>query len=152
LEKKLLETFLEDKEKQLANDVLYQIKKNEIIKEVVSKLLHQTKQSTGINKEVVKEAIINLGRTTEENVWSEFEIRFKKVHSNFYDNLQLKFPDLTRNERRLCAFLRLNMSSKEISAISGQSSKTIDVARYRLRKKLGIANDEKGLIAFLNNI
>ena len=152
LEKKLLETSLEDKEKQLANDVLYQIKKNEIIEEVVSKLLHQTKQSTGINKEVVKDAIKDLGRTTEENVWSEFEIRFKKVHANFYDNLQLKFPDLTRNERRLCAFLRLNMSSKEISAISGQSSKTIDVARYRLRKKLGIANDEKGLIAFLNNV
>ncbi len=152
LEKKLLETSLGDKEKQLANDVLNQIQKNEIIKEVVSKLLHQTKQATGINKEVVKEAIKDLGRTTEENVWSEFEIRFKKVHANFYDNLQLKFPDLTRNERRLCAFLRLNMSSKEISAISGQSPKTIDVARYRLRKKLGIANDEKGLIAFLNNI
>ena len=152
LEKKLLETSLEDKEKQLANDVLYQIQKNEIIEEVVSKLLHQTKQATGINKEVVKEAIKDLGRTTEENVWSEFEIRFKQVHVNFYDNLQLKFPELTRNERRLCAFLRLNMSSKEISAISGQSPKTIDVARSRLRKKLGIVSDEISLIAFLSDI
>jgi len=152
LEKKLLETSLEDKEKQLANDVLYQIQKNEIIEEVVSKLLHQTKQATGINKEVVKEAIKDLGRTTEENVWSEFEIRFKQVHVNFYDNIKLKFPELTRNERRLCAFLRLNMSSKEISAISGQSPKTIDVARSRLRKKLGIVSDEISLIAFLSDI
>lgn len=152
LERKLLLISLEDKEKQLANDILYQIQKNEIIEAVVDKLLHQTKQATGINVEAIKDAIKTLSKTTENNVWSEFEIRFKQVHANFYENLQQKFPDLTRNERRLCAFLRLNMSSKEISAISGQSPKTIDVARSRLRKKLGISNDDMGLISFLNGI
>jgi inorganic triphosphatase YgiF len=152
LEKTLLESTLENKEKQLTSDILYQIQKNEMIEDVVKKLLNQTKQSTEVNKEVIQEAINNLSQTQESNVWNEFETRFKKVHVDFYDNLQVKYPELSRNDRRLCAFLRLNMTTKEISAISGQSLKSIDVARSRLRKKLGIANAETGLVEFMSTI
>jgi len=152
LEKTLLESTLENKEKQLTSDILYQIQKNEMIEDVVKKLLNQTKQSTEVNKEVIQEAINNLSQTQESNVWNEFETRFKKVHIDFYDNLQVKYPELSRNDRRLCAFLRLNMTTKEISAISGQSLKSIDVARSRLRKKLGIANAETGLVEFMSTI
>jgi DNA-binding CsgD family transcriptional regulator len=63
--------------------------------------------------------------------------------------LQQQFPDLSPNERRLCAFLRLNMSSKEISTITGQSIHSIQVARTRLRKKLQLTHSEQGLIEFL---
>jgi tetratricopeptide (TPR) repeat protein len=152
LEKTLLESTLENKEKQLTSDILYQIQKNEMIEDVVKKLLNQTKQSTEVNKEIIHEAINNLSQTQESNVWTEFETRFKKVHVDFYDNLQVKYPELSRNDRRLCAFLRLNMTTKEISAISGQSLKSIDVARSRLRKKLGIANAETGLVEFMSTI
>ena len=62
------------------------------------------------------------------------------------------FPDLSPSEQRLCAFLRLNMSTKEISELTGQRISSLETARYRLRKKLGITNSHINLITFLNNI
>lgn len=152
LDNKLLQSTLEQKEKQLTYDILNQIKSNEMIEDVVKKLLTQTTSSASLNKEIIQESIRNLKNTKENNVWEEFELRFKNVHEEFYNNLQLRFPDLTALERRLCAFLRLNMSSKEISAITFQNPKSIDVARARLRKKIGIANEDIGLVEFLNSI
>jgi DNA-binding CsgD family transcriptional regulator len=64
----------------------------------------------------------------------------------------MKYPDLTQSELKLCAFLRLNMSTKEISELTGQRILTIDHARYRLRKKLGISNSEINLVTFLSQI
>jgi tetratricopeptide (TPR) repeat protein len=152
LDKKLLQASLEQKEKQLTNDILYQIKNNEMIEDVVKKLLTQTTRNASMNKEIIQESIRNLRNTKENNVWEEFELRFKNVHEEFYNNLQQRYPDLTAHERRLCAFLRLNMTSKEISAITAQNPKSIDVARARLRKKIGITNEDIGLVEFLSNI
>jgi DNA-binding CsgD family transcriptional regulator len=152
LDKKLLQASLEQKEKQLTNDILYQIKNNEMIEDVVKKLLTQTSIDASMNKEIIQESIRNLRNTKENNVWEEFELRFKNVHEEFYNNLQQRYPDLTAHERRLCAFLRLNMTSKEISAITAQNPKSIDVARARLRKKIGITNENIGLVEFLNTI
>jgi DNA-binding CsgD family transcriptional regulator len=152
LDKKLLQASLEQKGKQLTNDILYQIKNNEMIEDVVKKLLTQTTRNASLNKEIIQESIRNLRNTKENNVWEEFELRFKNVHEEFYNNLQQRYPDLTAFERRLCAFLRLNMTSKEISAITAQNPKSIDVARARLRKKIGITNEGIGLVEFLNTI
>jgi DNA-binding CsgD family transcriptional regulator len=74
------------------------------------------------------------------DVWKEFEIRFNQVQHDFYSKLSSKFPDLSANEKRLCAFLKLNISTREISALTGQSQKSIDIARNRLRKKLNLTN------------
>ena len=65
-----------------------------------------------------------------------------------HKNLNKMYPDLTPNEIKICAFLRLNMSTKDISAITHQSVKSINMARFRLRKKLDIESDEN-LIGFL---
>ena len=80
--------------------------------------------------------------------WEEFEIRFQEVHTDFYSNLRKSYPELSNNEIRLCAFLKLNMTTKEIAAITYQSLNSIKVARYRLRKKLGLSK-EHNLNAFL---
>jgi DNA-binding CsgD family transcriptional regulator len=74
------------------------------------------------------------------------------VHIEFYEKLQSKFPDLTTNERKLCAFLRLNMTTKEISAITNQSLNSIEMARHRLRKKLNIDNSQVNLTTFLMDL
>ena len=60
-----------------------------------------------------------------------------------------KYPDLTPNEKKICAFLRLNMSTKDICAITYQSVRSIDMARFRLRKKIGLDSDEN-LVSFLS--
>ncbi|WP_068599285.1 helix-turn-helix transcriptional regulator [Vaginella massiliensis] len=71
-----------------------------------------------------------------------------ETDSDFYKRLLEKYPNLTKNELRLCAFLRLNFSSKEISAITQQSPHSIVVARSRLRKKIGL-DESQSLTNFL---
>ncbi len=88
---------------------------------------------------------------TDIDTWKEFELRFQEVHSDFYTKLNDSFPNLTNNEKKLCAFLRLNMTTKEISAITYQSITSITVARSRLRKKIGIDKDEN-LVSFLESL
>jgi len=78
----------------------------------------------------------------DNTVWGEFEVRFQQVHQDFYEKLREKYPDLTPNEIKICAFLKLNMTTKDISAITFQTVKSIQVARNRLRKKMGISRDE----------
>jgi len=95
---------------------------------------------------------MELENEIDTNSWKEFELRFQDVHQNFYEKLQKLFPDLTPSERKLAAFLKLNMSSKEISVITGQSIRSLEVARYRLRKKLGITNQDVNLIGFLSDL
>lgn len=73
--------------------------------------------------------------------WDEFEILFEKIHPLFYKTLNERFPKLTPNERKLCVFLKLNMSNNHISQITLQSEEALKKARLRLRKKLDIERD-----------
>jgi hypothetical protein len=151
-EKEILESELEVKDKQLATETMYRIQKNEIIKEVVQKLtLAQRQQKKELHKELA-EAIKGLESAMDNASWDDFEHRFLQVHQGFYENLEQQYPKLTTNERRLCAFLKLGMNSKEISALTGQSLKSIDMSRYRLRKKLGIQDQELAFTDFFANI
>jgi DNA-binding CsgD family transcriptional regulator len=74
-----------------------------------------------------------------------------EVNREFYNNLIMRYPHLTPNERKLACFLRLNMTTKEISSITFQTGDSIKVARTRLRKKMGLSQDDS-LIAFLECI
>jgi hypothetical protein len=84
-------------------------------------------------------------------VQKKFEIRFKNIHANFYDELMRDFPTLTLDERRLCAFLKLQMTTKEIASLTGQSIRAVELARTRLRKKLQLTNSEINLYDFILN-
>jgi DNA-binding CsgD family transcriptional regulator len=70
----------------------------------------------------------------------------------FYKKLINQFPDLSPNEQKICAFLRLNMSTKEISELTGQGVNALEIARTRLRKKLGITNTKTNLVSFISQI
>ncbi len=71
-----------------------------------------------------------------KQIWNEFETQFSTVFEDFYTNLDKIYPDLSAKERKLCAFLKLNFSTKEIATLTFQNPKSIDMARYRLRKKM----------------
>jgi len=151
LEKDSLKHDLDFKNKELTTNVMYLLKKNEFIINISDKLKKSKYNFKPENRKVIDEIIRELELSTREVSWEEFEVRFQEVHNNFYKNLNEQFPDLTPNELKLCAFLRLNMSTKEISAITYQSQKSISMARYRLRKKLGL-DDHANLITFLNQL
>lgn len=149
LEREALSRELELKNKELTTNVMYQIRKNELIHSIAGKLMSNRHNFKKENQKLIKEIIHELEDSQEDTVWKEFESRFHQVHNQFYDQLNAINPDLSPNERRLCAFLRLNMSSKEISSITGQSLRSIEVARTRLRRKLNLTNSEVGLIEYL---
>jgi DNA-binding CsgD family transcriptional regulator len=73
-----------------------------------------------------------------EEDWKQFEYHFDQVHGDFLNRLRENFQDLTPNEQKLCVLLRLNLSTKEISNLMSISLRGVEIARYRLRKKLGL--------------
>lgn len=152
LEREALSKELEIKNKELTTNVMYQIRKNELINSIAEKLISNSHNFKKENQNLIKEIIKELEETQDESIWTEFESRFHQVHNEFYSKLNQINPDLSPNERRLCAFLRLNMSTKEISSITSQSLRSIEVARTRLRKKLNLTNTEQGLIEYLSTL
>jgi tetratricopeptide (TPR) repeat protein len=153
LEKETIEKELHYKNKELSINLISLIKKNDMLTDISKKLIEIGK---GARKDETKEAIAKINKEVRNNaddkMLKEFTLRFQEVHKDFYESLLQRFPELTPNELKLCAFLRLNMSTKEISELTGQRLLTIDHARYRLRKKLGISNSDVNLITFLHQI
>lgn len=153
LKNQRLEDEVEYKNKELALSVMTLLRKNEILSEISNKLISISKKTSQTEtKNDIKEIAGDLRKNSDNEIWEEFELRFKQVHGDFYEKLEINYPNLTPNEKKICAFLRLNMSSKDISNLTGQSISTIEVARYRLRKKLEISNKEINLITFLSQI
>ncbi len=151
VEKQNLTKELEFKNKELTTNVMYLLKKNEFISAISDKLKNTHQGQEKNNETVINNVISELDKSITHDTWTEFEVRFQEVHVGFYNSLSRQFPDLTPNELRLCAFLRLNMTSKEISDITFQSAESLKTARYRLRKKLGLERDEN-LIAYLTKL
>lgn len=151
-ENEKLEQNIDLKNKELATNVMYLVKKNELINGITNKLLSLKEKLDENNREPLQGIIVELQNVMDKEVWEEFEFRFQQVHRNFYKNLQTRFPELSPAEIKLAAFLKLNMTSKDIASITGQSIKSLEVARARLRKKLGITNQDINLVNFLLEI
>ncbi|MCG2792333.1 MAG: tetratricopeptide repeat protein, partial [Weeksellaceae bacterium] len=152
LEKQKLTEELDFKNRELTTNVMYLLKKNELINGIAEKLIQSKNDFKSENRKVIQEIITQLKSSNDEKIWSEFETHFTKVHSDFYHKLNEKFPNLSTNEKKLCAFLRLNLSTKDISTITYQSVNSITVARSRLRKKLNIQGEDTNLINFLTKL
>lgn len=151
LEKDGLRSKLEHTNKELTTYVMYLLRKNEFIISIAEKLKVARLDAKAENKKIMSDLIKELESNSTMISWEEFEVRFQQVYTGFYKKLNTSYPDLTPNELRLCAFFRLNMTTKEIAAITYQSINSISVARYRLRKKLGL-NPEENLVAFLTKL
>ena len=153
IERRRLNMELEIRNRELAANVMTLIRKNEILSGIGDKLMNiQHDAVKNETKFAIKKIARELQESTSDEIWDEFEVRFNQVHGEFYDKLLKQFPDLSPNEHRLCAFLRLNMSTKEISELTGQRIDTLEIARWRLRKKLNINNTKINLVTFLSKI
>lgn len=144
-----------------ANDEIVNTKKMELISSAL-KLMHLNEMNSSLISDLVKinphtnkegqELIRHMSNKFKmnmtEQIWNDFEARFENAFDSFYTGLLEKFPGLTSNERKLCALLRSGLSSKDIAILTFQNPQSVDVARYRLRKKLNLVNDEN-LVDFL---
>jgi tetratricopeptide (TPR) repeat protein/DNA-binding CsgD family transcriptional regulator len=148
MEKEMEGEELEFKKKEMVAHSIYMAQKNNLISHVTQKLKGLLPDVQGKNALEIKTIISELDSKTHNNPWEEFEIRFIEVHTDFYERLSKEYPNLTSGDLRLCGFLRLNMSNKEIAGITYQNVESIKTARYRLRKKLGLSR-EINLVHFL---
>jgi DNA-binding CsgD family transcriptional regulator len=140
LERQRLEAELSHKDSELER-IGYELKKYHLIEVLVGDLQSEPTASAPERRSTQAQV-----RT---KAWEEFEYRFQQIHSGFYERLNQEHPDLTLNERRLCAFLKLDMTTKEISDITGQSIRAINMGRFRLRQKLRLTNTDKEIFDYL---
>lgn len=151
LEKEKLKHALETKSKELLaeslNNLSVQNARLEILEElnpIVDKLpVREQKKFSGLT--------YKLGTSKNTGFFEEFETRFKGVYEGFYDRILTMAPDLTPNELRICAFIRLNITTKDIAVLTGKSLGTIENTRIAIRKKLGMDSQEN-LQQFLLNL
>lgn len=150
-ENELLKSELEYKRRALTSKTMALVKNSEANIQLL-KNINELKPFITKDGELIISQIIDSRRQEKNDFnWLEFEKYFQEVHQKFYRELHRQFPDLTVNERKLCAFLRLNLSTKEIATITFKSPNTIVTSRKRLRKSLCLTA-EQNLISFLNTL
>lgn len=143
-----LKKDLEFKNKELVTNALTMAQQMEYNINISERL----KAIMPIGNEKVKHELMQTIKALSSNqnskVWEEFETRFSKVHDEFYKKLRVNYPQLTPTEIKICAFLKLNMSTKDIASLTNRSPRTIENTRQSIRKKLAI-DGETNLVNFL---
>lgn len=138
-----LKTELEGKKSELASVAMHMVHKGEILSKVKDELVRlknvsDADDSSDNFKKLIK-ALKEEDKMDEE--WKQFATHFDNIHSDFTKVLKNAYPNLTQNEIKLCTYLHMNLSSKEISQLLNISVRGVEVSRYRLRKKLQIPTE-----------
>ena len=131
-----LQLDIENKSRELGLSTMNLIQKNEVLNDIKNQLGKVS--SLKEIKEVMR--LINRQLNTTAD-WKVFEEAFNNADKEFLKSVKSKHPNLTSNDLRLCAYLRLNLSSKEIAPLLNISHKSVEVKRYRLRKKMNLDHD-----------
>lgn len=145
-----LESEIAFKNSELATTAMHLVQKEEFITRIKSELHHLEKAGKDrADPGEVKKLLRSLSEEEDLNKeWEQFSVHFNKVHSDFLIILKEKYPALKAHELKLCAYLRMNLSSKEIARLMSISVRGVEISRYRLRKKLNIST-ETNLFQFL---
>jgi len=133
------------KSRELATSTMSIIKKNELLSSIKNELLEGTDKGVG---NVIKILDKNLNNTDD---WQVFKEAFNNADKDFIKKLKLLHGTLTPNDLRLCAYLRLNLASKEIAPLLNISPRSVEVKRYRLRKKMNLEHNDS-LTDYILNI
>lgn len=143
-EREILVLEVENKNRELSNAAFNLIRKNEALQSLKDNLLDAKNEPRALSK-IVREIDAHL---EGDHDWEIFEESFNRVHDDFFKRLMQSFPDLTPGDLRLAAYLKMNLSSKEIAPLLNISVRGIENKRYRLRKKLGLP-EEANLTEFI---
>lgn len=127
------------KERELTSKTVFITQKNQLLEQMISDL--EQLKSSDLSSASIHQLQMKLKQELSPNAWKEFEIQFNEVHPGFQIRLLEKYPELTPAERRLCTFIRMDMNTREISSLTGQTIKSLEVARTRIRKKLGVPHE-----------
>jgi len=153
LENAFLHNELEHKRKELVDYALSIVEQKEFFERIYDNLKSiREENKQDIRDEKIRQLEVEIGqRMSFNDKVDDFNIQIEKMHKEFSSRLSIQFPALSENEKRLAILLRLGISSKEMATLLNISPKSVEINRYRLRKRLGL---DKGtnLIQFINNI
>ncbi|MFN0049471.1 MAG: hypothetical protein ACKVOU_10140, partial [Cytophagales bacterium] len=135
-----LEQDLIRKSEEIANTTMVLIKKSELLVEIREEVVNLKAEQNGQPTSKIYNNILHLidSNITNENDWHIFEDNFNKVHEDFFMKLIHAYPGLSPSDLKLAALLRMNHSSKEIAQLLNITYRSVELKRYRLRKKLNI--------------
>jgi ligand-binding sensor domain-containing protein len=138
-----LELDKKEKAKALATSTMHLVERGGLLLTIKQELMAVIKKLNIPNGAYEFRSVFRMMNDTEKNDddWNRFAIYFDEVHNNFLSTLKTKFPQLSPTDLKLCAYLRLNLSSKEIAQLLNISLKGVEVSRYRLRKKLNLPSE-----------
>ncbi len=137
------------KSKQLANTAMALVKKNESMLEIKSELIKNKIgfENTLLYKRLLRKIDNSIGH---EDEWQLFEYNFNQVHEEFFNQLKSKHSNLTHKDLKICAYIKMNLLTKEIAPLMNVSIRGLETHRYRLKRKLNLEND-KSLGDYLRN-
>lgn len=134
-----LRAEIDHKNRELATTTMHLINKNEFMLSIRDTIKEIAKSGS---KDGFKKIVRDIDRNmSEDEGWEHFTRHFDQVHGDFLSNIKRDHPGLTPQEIKLCAYLRMNMSSKEIANLLNISVRGVEISRYRLRKKLNISRE-----------
>ncbi|SHJ86403.1 Tetratricopeptide repeat-containing protein [Maribacter aquivivus] len=147
LEIKKQQALIDIKNKELASSALQLIEKDEFLKEIKSKV------RVGTDKIKIHEInkVLRSISTNNNNNWDEFKHRFISVNKEFYNKIFEKFPNLSQSDQKICALIKLNMSSKDMARLLGISVESVHTSRHRIRKKMDLPRNVN-LEDYINSI
>ena len=143
-----LQVRLKQKASELADSTMNLIRKNEMLQDIdtsmdeLSDSVKREEAKLAINKKIKDIRRDIQTNMNDDSNWKKFEENFNLVYDNFMQKIIDHFPDLKMGDRKLCAYLKMGLSSKEMAALLNTSVRSIETARYRLRKKLNMEQGE----------
>lgn len=153
LKNEKLELEIETQNSELASNTMHLVQKADLLSKIKNELfkikkdLTDDEQASDFNKLI---RLLNSEEKSDES-WEQFSVHFDKVHVDFIKHLKEGFPTISSNELRLSAYLKMNLSTKEIAKLMKISPRGVEIGRYRLRKKLNIPS-QVNLFEFFNKI
>jgi ligand-binding sensor domain-containing protein/DNA-binding CsgD family transcriptional regulator len=153
LKNEKLELEIETKNSELASNTMHLVQKAELMSKIKNELFKLKKelkdeaQAADFNKMI---RLLNAEEKSDES-WEQFSVHFDKVHVDFLKHLKDAYPGITSNELRLSAYLKMNLSTKEIAKLMKISPRGVEIGRYRLRKKLNVSGSVN-LFEFFNAV
>ncbi|EDP96553.1 LuxR C-terminal-related transcriptional regulator [Kordia algicida OT-1] len=135
-----LQNEIKIKSKQLANNAMALVKKNEVLQDIKNQLA--ANKDSFQDQYAYRKLIKKLNNSIEhEDEWEVFEENFNQVHDEFFSKLKERHPKLTSKDLKVCAYIKMNLANKEIAPLMNISVRGVETHRYRLKKKLHLEND-----------
>ena len=154
IRKRKMQLELEHKAQDLAESTMNVIRKNEILLDI-DNALEKVAEYIAEDRNKSLKALSRIRHEIKENIqhddlWKRFEENFDIVYSDFLKRLTAEYPNLSVTDKKMCAYLKMDLNSKEIAPLLNITVRSVEMTRYRLRKKLGLSREDN-LTEFLQN-